>query len=123
MQSIPPGTTLHVTARHSYLCNLKAVDAASLTCAASGDRKELTLTRSEIRKITLTRCGRSTALMAGVGAGIGVAAVAAASKAIGFGGGAKAGVFAGGAGLGAVIGAPIGYFSDLLRGPAIYTAP
>jgi hypothetical protein len=102
---------------------MKSADEGSLTCAASGDRKEVMLARGEIRKIALTRRGRSTALMAGIGAGVGIAAVAAASKAIGFGGGAKAGVFAGGAGIGVVIGAPIGYFSDVLRGPIVYVAP
>jgi hypothetical protein len=51
-----------------------------------------------------------------------VASVAISAKALNFTS-AKGSVYAGGAGLGAVVFAPIGFFTDPLRGPLVYKAP
>jgi hypothetical protein len=122
VQALPPGTTLHVKAvKNGGLCHLKSTSAEGLICEGTGGKSFHPV--SDIRAVQIAHRGRSAAILGAVGAGVGVGVVAASSKAIGFGGGAKGAVFAGGVGLGALVFAPIGFFSDAFRGETIYSAP
>jgi hypothetical protein len=85
--------------------------------------KDTIIPRSEIKSIKLTRRTASTLGMAAIGIGASAIAVSATSSAVDYHGSAKGAVWAGAAGLGVVIFAPIGYFSDLFRGPTVYQAP
>jgi hypothetical protein len=122
VQALPAGTPVHMSTAHSGgLCHIRSVDAETLTCAHGS--KDTVIPRAEIKSITLTRRTASTLGMAGVGVGLSAIAVSVTSSAVDYHGSAKGAVWAGAAGLGVVIFAPIGYFSDIFRGPIIYTAP
>ena len=119
VQALPIGTVLHVnTGRHSTLCHLRTVDTDGLACTSGA-----TIPRTSITQIKLTRRAASTALVAGGGAVVGLIAVGATAASVGFNNGAKGSVLAAGIGLGALLFAPIGYFTDGLRGPLVYRKP
>lgn len=120
IQALPTGTAVHVTSGKRHVkCKVQAVTADSLSCA-SGDN----IPRAEIASIKVNRRALSTLIGAGIGAG------AAAGIGVGlnnsdknswitFSNGDVAGVFAV---VGAVIGAPIGFFSDFAKS-TVYRAP
>lgn len=125
VQALPVGTSIQLNAgkRHQD-CTIRSVDAETLTCAQG---KQPTYQRSEITSIKISRRGRSTLIAMGVGAGVGAIVGAASSPGCGsqtfcivdIGRGAGAAIV----GIaGAVIGAPIGFFTDLNRS-TIYKAP
>jgi hypothetical protein len=66
--------------------------------------------------------GESMAILAVVGAGFGLAMVTAGSASVGFGGWAKRSVYLGGAGMGAIIFLPIGYFTHPIHHTVYNTA-
>src|ERR1035437_7377975 len=69
VQALPIGASINVKARKSHAgCNLKSVDADSLTCTHG---KDIVFQRSEILSIQVPRRGRSAliGLAAGGGAG------------------------------------------------------
>lgn len=120
VQALPAGTPVYVNAGGSTTkCKLASVDADTLTCAQG---KSATFRRTEIKSIKVPRRVASTLIMAGLGAGLGAVVVAATSSAIGFGGHAKGSVYAGGAGIGAVLFGTIGFFTDAARS-TVYKAP
>lgn len=124
VRALPANSMVYVDASsHHGRCSLEAVDAESLTCTSG--KKDSVVQRADIKSIKLSHRGRSTALAAGVGAGIG-AILGAAGTSSGNGGGFivinRGAVAAVGAVGGALIGAPIGYFTDLNRS-TIYRAP
>ncbi len=121
VQALPFGTKIYVTTqvRVSALeCTLTAVDADSLACTHG---RSTVFQRSEIKAVKLPHRGRSTAILGGVGAGLGIAVVKGVASAWGFRN-AKGPVYAGGAGIGAVLFGPLGYLSDVSRS-TVYTAP
>jgi hypothetical protein len=118
--ALPSGQSINVSARKSHAgCKLKSVDGDTLTCTHG---KNLVFQHADILTITMPRHSRSALILGGIGAGIGVGAVAGASDAIGFAGAAKGTVYAGGAGIGAVLFGTIGFFTDLTRS-TVYRAP
>ena len=120
VQALPVGTKIYVNANdQTATCKLISVDDGTLTCTHG---KATTFQRSEIKSVKIPRHAVSTAILAGAGAGVGVGVVAATSNSIGFGGWAKGSVYAGGAGVGAVLFGSIGYFTDFARS-TIYKAP
>jgi hypothetical protein len=113
VQALPAGTTIYLKAGHINLrCALTSVDADTLTCSHG---KPITFQRASINSIKVPRRAMSAALMAGAGAGVGVLTVELVDATVfhGFGGGrVKGTVWAGGAGIGAVVFGSIGYFAD-----------
>ena len=76
VQVLPAGTSIHVDASgHSRICDLKSVDAESLTCT---HHKDYVFSRTEIKSIKLVRRSRSTPLGIAIGATTGAVAGAAA---------------------------------------------
>jgi hypothetical protein len=119
IQALPSGTNIYLTTRSGTMrCTLTAVDADSLTCTRG---KSTVFQRSEIKTVKLPHRGRSTAILGGVGAGLGVAVVKGLASSWGLRT-AKGSVYAGGAGIGAVVFGPIGYFTDFARS-TVYRAP
>lgn len=120
VQALPAGTSIYVSAnKHTTRCSLTSVDVDSLTCTHG---KPVTFKRTEITSIKLPRHTLSTLIMAGIGAGVSVGVVKGVSQATGWGGTAKGSVYAGGAGLGAIVFGSIGYLTDFARS-AVYKAP
>lgn len=120
VQTLPVGSLITVRqASGSVACRFKSATQNALTCIRDGD---LSIGRGDIRRIDKPNRGASTGMMAAVGAGVGLVTVVAVSKAIGFGGSAKGSVYAGGAGIGAVFFAPIGFFTHPIHS-TIYKAP
>lgn len=118
VQALPAGSSIQVQARKSHAkCNLKSVDADSLTCV---QKKDLVFQRTDIVSIKIPRRGRST--LAGMGIGAGAGAVLGAAV-------GQNGTFVP-RGLGAIIlgvlgtpiGAGIGAATDFSRS-TVYTAP
>ena len=97
-----------------------SVDAEILTC---NHGKDLTFQRTEIESVKLPHRRRSSLIMAGVGAGVGVGVVKLVASSLGVyrDGSAKGSVYGGGAGLGAILLWPAGYFGDPARS-TIYKA-
>jgi hypothetical protein len=123
VQALPFGTKIYVTTRtrvSALECTLTVVDADSLTCTHG---TSTIFQRSEIKAVKLPHRGRSTAILGGIGAALGIGVVkAVASSDPFFAGHAKRSVYAGGAGIGAVLFGPLGYLSDMTRS-TVYTAP
>jgi len=126
VQTLPPNASLYVTAnKKTASCHLKSVDAETLTCTHG---KDTTFQRTEITAVKLQHHGRSTLIATGVGGGTGAI--------IGFAVGTRGNdnsffgknflrgaVTAVGAVAGGVIGAPIGYLTDLNRSTIYKTTP
>jgi hypothetical protein len=69
VQALPAGASINVNARSSHAnCNLKSVDADSLTCT---HKKDIVFQRADILTIKIPRRGRSALIAGGVGAGVG----------------------------------------------------
>jgi hypothetical protein len=69
VQVLPVGTSINVKARTSHAsCNVKSVDADSLTCTG---KKGVVFQRTDVLSIGISHRGRSTAIGLGVGAGVG----------------------------------------------------
>lgn len=123
VESISLGTSIKLKSRTGSMnCALIAVDDNSITCAHP---KNTVFNRNDILSIAIPHRGRSALIMGGVGAGVGVAVVKlVATAAFGgfFQGHAKGAVYAGGAGLGILVFAPIGYGTDVTHS-TIYKAP
>ena len=124
VQALPVGTSVYVNAGNKTVrCTLTSVDSDTLTCAHG---KAIVYQRTEITSVKLSHRGRSTLIMAGVGAGVGAGVVKAVAVTI-FGnsfthGTAKGAVYVGGAGMGAIIFWPIGFLGDPARS-TVYKAP
>lgn len=109
VETLPPGVNLHLAGSFGKReCKISSATTDALICESSS---RLILRKSEIGSIKEEHRGRSAAVMGALGAGIGVLVVAATGSALGFTG-VKGTVAAGGAAIGAVIFAPIGYFAD-----------
>ena len=129
VQALPIGTSIQVQARKSHAnCNLKSVDADTLTCT---HRKDIVFQRADILAIKIPRRGRSTLIAAGIGAGAGAIVGAATTGCSTAAKNSFLGCFLTptrpqGAAIGAVlfgvIGAPIGALTDFAKS-TIYKAP
>ena len=121
VQALPVGTGLHINGNPHTTCTFASADADSITCTKSS--KPVTYPRAGIKSIKLTHRGRSTLVGLGIGAGTGaVIGFAAGTSKDSFWGdnafrGAISAIFAT---MGAVVGIPVGYFSDFTAGSAIY---
>jgi hypothetical protein len=124
VQALPAGTTLHLNGKPHTKCVFVGADADSITCSKSGKTKSVTYPRAGITSIKLNHQGRSALVGLGIGAGAGAI--------IGFAEGThnqdgffgpnflRGALTAVGGALGAVVGTPIGYFSDFTAGSAVY---
>ena len=75
VQTLPAGASINVNARSSHAsCNLKSVDADSLTCT---QKKDIVFQRADILTIKIPRRGRSALIAGGIGAGVGAGVGAA----------------------------------------------
>ena len=125
VEALPPGTALHLNGQPHTSCRLRRADPESITCAKG--HSDVTYPRAGIRSVKLAHRTRSTVVGLGIGAGVG----AITGFAIGTNGGDsffgknafRGGITAAFAGIGAVGGVPVGYFSDFTAGSAIYKAP
>ena len=119
VEALPAGTNIYVTTRSGTMkCSLAAVDADSLTCTHG---KSTVFERSKVMAVKLPHRGLSTAILGEAGAGLGVAVVKGVASSWKLSG-AKGSIYAGGAGIGAVVFGPIGYFTDFARS-TVYRAP
>jgi hypothetical protein len=121
VQALPIGASIQVQARKSHAnCNLKSVDADTLTCT---HRKDIVFQRADILTIRVPRRGRSALAGMGIGAGAGAvfgyAASGCQSPPCFIPRPAAAGIFAV---PGAVIGALTGLVTDFTRS-TVYKAP
>ena len=126
VQSLAPGTGLHLNGRPHTTCTFVSADADSITCAKA-DAKTVTYPRAGIKSIKANHRVRSTLVGSGIGFGFGAILGAATTKScandpsfciVSKGGGAAiVGLF------GALLGAPIGALTDFTAGSAIYKAP
>ena len=115
---------MHINATHQHLlCQLKAVDADSISCTRNRGfgAKVYTFQREQIRSIKLSRRMLSTLGGMGIGAGGGaiIGAAVTNSRTTWF----RGEVIAASMGIGGVAGGAIGYPSDFLAGPTVYRAP
>ena len=120
--SLHSGTNLWVdTGFHSTHCKLQQATDQELTCESDGTRR---FAASEIRAVRTRNRAESAAVFGAVGAGVGILVVKIVASALGNGiaNGAKSSVYAGGAGVGALIFAPIGYGTGFMH-RAVYQAP
>ena len=110
------------TGFHSTHCKFQQATDQDLTCDAHGSRK---FAAGEIRTVSTPNRAESAAVLGAIGAGIGVLVVTIVDSTV-FGdfsrGSAKGGVYAGGAGLGALVFAPIGYAKGFMH-HTVYRAP
>jgi len=121
VQALPEGTSIRVKSRNSSaVCNLKSVDADSLTCV-HGIGKDIVFQRVEIQSIKIHHRARSAAVGAGIGFVAGVSTGYGLFKAEG--GGSWGGLISTGAGVGfGVIGAVIGVATDFTHS-TVYKGP
>jgi hypothetical protein len=123
VQALPAGTSIYVKAGGSTKqCSLTSVDADNLTCTRG---KPTTFQRTAIKSIKVPRRTLSTLILAGAGAGLGVIVVKGVDATVfrSFDGGrVKGSVYAGGAGIGAVLFGTIGFFTDAARS-TVFKAP
>jgi hypothetical protein len=121
VQELPEGTSIRVKApTRSAVCNLKSVDADSLTCV-HGIGKDIVFQRTEIQSIKIHHRARSAAAGAGIGFVAGVSTGYGLFKAEG--GGSWGGLISTGAGVGfGVIGAVIGVATDFTHS-TVYKGP
>src|SRR5579859_7159230 len=69
VQVLPVGTAINVKARSGHAsCNVKSVDANSLTCTG---KKDMVYRRTDVLSIGISHRGRSTGIGAAVGGGVG----------------------------------------------------
>ena len=110
VQALPIGTPILVRSGNGRVsCKFKSAAAESLSCMNSG---QLDLQRSSILKVETYNRTASAALLAVAGAAFGIAMVQVGNHVIGGkGDDVKPAVYAGGAGMGAFIFYPIGYFT------------
>ena len=110
VQALPIGTPIVVRSGNSHVsCKFKNAAADSLSCVNSG---QVELQRSSIQKVETYNRTASAVLLAVAGAGFGIAMVQVGNLVIGGRGDeVKPAVYAGGAGMGAFIFYPIGYFT------------
>jgi hypothetical protein len=107
----PERTTIGVPDESAWIfvhCTPGASGSASFCAAALKGRGR---TDHGIREVETYDHGVSTAVFAGAGAGVGILVIKGVSAGMGFGGWAKGSVYAGGAGIGAVLFGTIGYFA------------
>jgi hypothetical protein len=121
--SLRAGTNVWVnTGFHSTHCKFQQATDQDLTCDAHGSRK---FAPSEIKAVSTPNRAESAAVLGAVGAGVGILVVQiVASTAFGdfSRGAARGGVYAGSAGLGALVFAPIGYAKGFMH-RTVYRAP
>lgn len=117
VQALPIGASIHLNIRTQSLnCELKSVDADSLTCT---HKKDMTFHRSDIQSITIPRRGRSTAIGAAIFAGAGAAVGAGLGRTFWTTRSKGAGV---GIALFTPVGALIGFGTDFAYS-TVYRAP
>jgi hypothetical protein len=120
VQALPAGTKVQVkTGKHKVSCKVQSVSADSISCA-SGEN----IPRAEIASIKVSHRAASTLVGAGIGAGAAAGIGAGLNNSdqnsfLKFSNGEVAGVFAI---AGAVIGAPIGFFTDFAKS-TVYRGP
>jgi hypothetical protein len=114
--SLRSGTNVWVdTGFHSTHCKFQQATDQELTCDADGPRK---FAAGEIRAVKMTNRAESAAVLGAVGAGVGIVVVKIVALTLGngfFNGQAKGSAYAGGAGAGALIFAPIGYAAGFMH--------
>jgi len=113
--SLPSGTNVWVdTGFHSTHCKLQQATDQEITCDADGPR---TFAASEVRSVGTRNRAESAAILGAVGAGLGILVVKLVTVTVfsNFSPAAKGSVYAGGAGAGALIFAPIGYASGFMH--------
>ena len=130
VMALPLGTQIVVKAKsRNMTCNLKAVDAGTLTCGPRGvlgNPKDVVFQQPEIKTIKIKRRGRSALIGAGIGGVAGAITGFAAATNNGGGffgpnflrGPATAGFAIGFGGIGAIIGVSTDFASS-----TIYKAP
>lgn len=106
------------TGFHSTHCKLLQATDQKLTCDAHGPRE---FSASEITAVTIPNRAKSAAVLGAVGAGAGVLVVKVVATAFDARS-VKGSVYTGGAGLGALIFAPIGYGTAFMH-RTVYRAP
>lgn len=109
------GTNVWVdTGFHSTHCKFQQATDQELTCDADGLRK---FAAGEIRAVKTTNRAESAAVLGAVGAGVGILVVKIVTLTVfsNFSPAAKGSVYAGGAGAGALIFAPIGYATGFMH--------
>lgn len=121
--SLHSGTNVWVnTGFHSTRCKFQQATDQDLTCDAHGSRK---FAAGEIRTVSTSNRAESAAVFGAIGAGVGVLVVKIVDSTL-FGnvsrGTVKGSVYAGGAGLGALVFAPIGYAKGFMH-RTVYRAP
>lgn len=122
VQALPPGTGVLLKTKNRQLrCKIQAVDAESITCGPGG---KAMFQRTEVTSIKISHRARSAAIAAGIGAGtVSILGAVGTDPCTSFcfgptrGEVALAGVF-----VGAIIGAPIGYFANFGKS-TIYKVP
>jgi hypothetical protein len=129
VMALPLGTQVVVKAKaHNMTCNLKAVDAETLTCGPRGvlGNSDVVFQQAEIKLIKIKRRGRSTLIGAGIGGVAGAITGFAATTNNGGGwfgpnflrGPATAGMAIGVGGIGAIVGVTTDFASS-----TVYKAP
>ena len=123
VMSLHSGTNVWVdTGFHSTRCKLQQATEQELACDAHGPRR---FAASEIKAVSVRNRAQSAAVLGAVGAGVGVLVVKlVASTLLGdfTHGSAKGAAYAGGAGAGALIFAPIGYGTGFMH-RTVYRVP
>ena len=109
-QKLSFGTPIIVHSDSSHVtCKFNNAAADTLSCIHHGG---VDFQRNNIRKVETYNRGASAILLAALGAGFGIMMVEVGNCAIGGrGDSVKGAVYAGGAGMGAIIFYPIGYFT------------
>jgi hypothetical protein len=109
-QKLSFGTPIIVRSGSSHVtCKFKNAAADTLSCINKGG---VDFQRNSIRKVETYNRGASAILLAAAGAGFGILMVQVGNRAIGGrGDDVKGAVRAGGAGMGAIMFYPIGYFT------------
>lgn len=123
VQQLPVHSRIHVSSdRMSRVCTVDHVDEETLVCSAGRmvQTSHYTFSRSEIKRIKVTRYALSTAAGAGIGAAVSIIALEAAN---GDGFFRQGELIGAGAAIGGVPGGIVGLLSDFARGPTVYRRP
>ncbi len=123
VQQLPVHTRIHVTGdRMSRVCTMDRVDDETLVCSTGRmvQTSHYTFSRSEIRRIKVTRYAVSIAAGTGIGAAVGIIALEAAN---GDGFFRQGELIGAGAAVGGIPGGLVGLLTDFAPGPTVYRRP